>query len=555
MTWSRIPGYLCATALALVAAAPALRSQIIGSFPHPPAPLGNPTYAMTGNLSDYEEEMLGKALFFDEQLSSDDTMACATCHASAAGGNDINGGKLHPGLDGMFFTPDDEFGSPAMIRQDYWGNYIHDPIYGVDRQATGLNAPTQINAAFFNQLFWDMRAGPAFLDQSAVPIPGFFSDAALEDQAVGPPTSPVEMAHDNIRWTQITPKLELQLVLNLATGITPDLVPYIGMDYDKFFAIVYGGPYPHVTRERIGMALAAYMRTLVSDQAPIDSGIFSLTMSQQAGFFIFSDRTRAACYRCHSTGHLAIDAMGFFIDPNDNLFSDGQSHSINLPGHPRRVKTPTLRNVGLHRRFFSSGQAVSVLDTFNQQYNNPATPPGFAFSPLLNPVELSQVVDFIENALVDPRVAAATPPFDEPVLRGITKPFGSNILGAGTAGTGGFVPTIIGNSPEKFGNPIFKIGLGTALPGATATLNVSSGVILNQNFGGVIIHLDTSTMTTVGTFTVVGAAPGEGCATAFIGIPNNPGLAGTFMAYQWLVADPMAPGGMAVTPAATFTIF
>ena len=35
-----------------------------------------------------EKALLGKALFWDEQLSSDNTMACGTCHRPAAGGSD-----------------------------------------------------------------------------------------------------------------------------------------------------------------------------------------------------------------------------------------------------------------------------------------------------------------------------------------------------------------------------------------------------------------------------------------------------------------------------------
>lgn len=543
-------------AAAVVFSAAPMFAQIIGTWPNVQTPVGNPTFAQTGNIQDFDEEKLGKALFFDEQLSSDDTMACATCHGNAAGGNDLNGGMQHPGDDGIWFTIDDEFGSPAMVRQDAVANYLNDSFYASGRQATGRNAPTQINSAFFNQLFWDMRAGPDFRDEMGFVVPGFAADAALEALAVGPPTSSVEMAHDRIYWKEIVKKLEPSLVLNLSPGVTADLGPYMGMDYNSFFALVYGGAPPFVTRERVAQAIAAYLRTLVSDQAPIDSGVFSLTPDQQAGFFIFADPTRASCARCHSTsGNLAIDPFGFFIDPNDNLFSDGNSHSINLIGHPRRVKTPTLRNIGLHTRFFSSGQAKSLPHAFAIQYNNPATPLGLRFDPLLTPLEEAQVIDFIQNALVDPRVAAQLPPFDEPMLRSTVKPFGSNIMGAGTAGTGGAIPTIIANTPEKIGNNIFKVGLGTSLSGSTAVLNMSSGIILNQNFGGVIIHLDTAFMTPVGTFPVTGFGAGDGTATAWIGIPNNPALIGTFVAYQWLVNDPMAPGGMAVTPAAWHVIF
>jgi cytochrome c peroxidase len=555
MTPACLPRFLCVLSCALAVSAVPATSQIIGNWPNVQTPAGNPTFAQTGMINDYDEEMLGKALFFDEQLSSDDTMACATCHGNAAGGNDINGGTRHPGVDGVFFTPDDEFGSPAMVRQNPVGDYMHDVFYASGRQATGLNTPTHINAAFFNRLFWDMRAGPAFLDVFGFPVPGFAVDAALEDQAVGPPMSPVEMAHDNRLWPQIVAKIAPAQNLALAINLTPDLLPYAGLAYNNFFQLVYGGFPPFVTRERIGMALAAYMRTLVSNQAPIDNGVFSLTPAQQNGFFIFSNPGRGQCFRCHSVGNLLIDAFGFFLNPNDNLFSDGQQHFINLAGHPRPTKTPTLRNVGLHTRFFSSGQGLSFPHMMAIQYNNPAQAPAFKFTPPLTPIEQADVIDFLQNALVDPRVAASLPPFDEPTLRSQVKPYNSNIMGAGTAGTGGFVPTMIANSPELVGNANFKVGVGTALAGSNAALFTSAGIILNQNFGGVIIHLDTATMVFVGNYPVNGPGPGQGTATAWLPIPNNPALVGIFFAYQWLVADPMAPGGQAVTPAATFTYF
>ena len=132
-------------------------SGVIGDFPQVAFPPGNP--------STPEKIELGRALFFEEQLSTDDTMACATCHLPATGGADPRAGAPAPGVDGILGTLDDEFGSPGMIRQDAAGRYEHHPAFGVARQATERNAPSVIGAAFFSHLFWDQRAGPAFLDE------------------------------------------------------------------------------------------------------------------------------------------------------------------------------------------------------------------------------------------------------------------------------------------------------------------------------------------------------------------------------------------------------
>ena len=50
-----------------------------------------------------EKRVLGKILFWEEQLSSDDTVACGTCHIPAAGGSDPRL-AAHPGPDGLFGT-------------------------------------------------------------------------------------------------------------------------------------------------------------------------------------------------------------------------------------------------------------------------------------------------------------------------------------------------------------------------------------------------------------------------------------------------------------------
>ena len=84
---------------AAVASAAPLSAQGGGGLQPPPDPPGNPTTA--------EKALLGKALFWDEQLSSTRTVACGTCHALPTGGSDprtVIGDprSTHPGADGVF---------------------------------------------------------------------------------------------------------------------------------------------------------------------------------------------------------------------------------------------------------------------------------------------------------------------------------------------------------------------------------------------------------------------------------------------------------------------
>jgi cytochrome c peroxidase len=94
------------------------------------------------------------------------------------------------------------------------------------RQVTGRNAPTSINAIFFDRSFWDGRASHYFngvnpfgdLDSSARVLKattgGHFDEvrirlnnAALASQAVGPPNSDVEMAWNGRQFAELGRKL------------------------------------------------------------------------------------------------------------------------------------------------------------------------------------------------------------------------------------------------------------------------------------------------------------------------------------------------------------
>src|ERR1035437_6199883 len=101
-------------------------------LPPVPIPADNPPTADT--------IALGRRLYYDRQLSGDNTVACANCHSPT-----------------MFFTD----GRPVSL--------------GVNGKTGTRNAPTVLNAAYQPVQFWDGRA------------------TSLEDQAGGPIQNPVEM--------------------------------------------------------------------------------------------------------------------------------------------------------------------------------------------------------------------------------------------------------------------------------------------------------------------------------------------------------------------------
>jgi cytochrome c peroxidase len=156
------------------------------------------------------------------------------------------------------------------------------------------NSPTLIDAAFRKRLFQDGRA------------------KTLEDQALFPMMSAFEM-NKNLDY------LEEQI----------ELVP----EYAGEFRNVFGG---EVTRGRIAMAIAAFERTLVSRQTPLDRYLkgdgTALSDDEKKGLAIFTGKGR--CVECH-----------YGVDLTDDNF-----HALNVPENPKLMDdtrvTTTMRFVG-----------------------------------------------------------------------------------------------------------------------------------------------------------------------------------------------------------------
>jgi cytochrome c peroxidase len=106
------------------------------------------TVPIPPNNLNYEAKVqLGKQLYFDGRLSSNNAISCAFCHLPTAG-----------------------FADPKQVS------------IGVGGKQGGRNSPTVFNTAFNPVQFWDGRVG------------------SLEEQALGPIQNPVEMAetHENV---------------------------------------------------------------------------------------------------------------------------------------------------------------------------------------------------------------------------------------------------------------------------------------------------------------------------------------------------------------------
>jgi cytochrome c peroxidase len=187
---------------------------------------------------------LGRKLYFDLHLSKDGTVACATCHDVAKG-----------------------FTDQRPVSE------------GIGDQLGRRNAPTTLNAMFFQEFFLDGRA------------------PSLEAQAKLPIVNPIEMGQPSG-----------DAVVQAIAGDPA---------YQELFKRAYGRP-PNY--DDIGRAIAAYERTLVFLGSPFDRFLAGdeQAISDQAkqGWVLFNGKAR--CVSCHA------------INPSNPLGTDNRFHNIGV---------------------------------------------------------------------------------------------------------------------------------------------------------------------------------------------------------------------------------
>ena len=187
------------------------------------------------------------------------------------------------------------------------------------------HTPSLFNVAYYPQLFWDGRSH------------------GLEDQALRPVINGAEMGrHPAV----------------LADAIAGDL------HYRAMFKAAFG--HEDVTEERMGRAIAAYERTLVSGTAPFDRWLAgengAISSAAARGFALFTGK--AQCSACHS-GWLMSDGM--FHDtgmPDSDL---GRGGITNNRVFDHAFKTPSLREIGRTAPYMHDGSLAtlaSVVDHY-----------------------------------------------------------------------------------------------------------------------------------------------------------------------------------------------
>lgn len=543
---------------------PAFATLILGSaglsalafVPMQGAGLGLPSEP-AANPSTPAKNVLGKMLFWEEQLSTDNSVACGTCHIPGKGATDPRQ-EAHPHQ--LLDDPvDDVFTSPGIVRRDASKHMVPDPIFDLGVQLTPRRTNDNIGALYQDEIFWDGRAGDVFTDPETglVSIP---SGGAMETQALDPILSPVEMGHEGRTWDQVKTKLAAARPMRLATNLTPDMIAALAVDptYPELFEEAFGTP--DITAERIAFALASYQRQLVPNQTPwddyVNGNLNALTPEQEEGWFQFNGIAR--CNLCHTPP----------------VFSDGDFHNTGLRhwsadigreevtgniADRAKFKTPSLRNMGLRDNFFHTG--ASGFNQVRTIYNNGGGLFVALLDPLLQPIanvpglDWPKIRDFLTVGLTDPRAAAEVFPFDRPTLYSERVPLRSNVFGSAVVGLSQQIPVITGNEQPAFiGNDRFEIGVWRALSNAPGWLVISTHEGPWSGPGGLPFNV-APPMAVVEHRFLGGTGTDDGWASVPVPIPNKPQLVGRTIFAQWIVEDPGAPNGFAsTTKGAEFTI-
>jgi cytochrome c peroxidase len=514
----------------------------------PPVPTQNPVTAA--------KVFLGKALFWDEQLSSTRTVSCGTCHQLSKGGSDVrsvvgNMRSTNPGPDNVYGTPDDKTGSPGVPLKTAAGLYSWSSQFGMREQVTRRHSPPVINAAFSsNLLFWDGRASEVFRDPLTNQVLIDFN-GALESQSMAPPLSDGEMAHQGRDWNQVSTQLAASKPLALAPSVPDGLKGWIGdSTYPELFQEAFGSP--DITPARIAFAIASYERILVSDRTPWDKYIQTsapiLTAAELRGRTVFTQS------QCSSTCHLGSSFTGnsfFNLGVRPTGEDGGRAEVTGNQNQLAEFRTPSLRNIELRAPYMHNGRFAAIEDVV-EFYNRGGDFQNFG---VINPLNLSgqqkaDLIAFLKRPLTDPRVTAETPPFDRPTL--YTE---SNrvpvILGSGVSGSGGVVPQAIAAEPPLVGNPSFTVAMSGGLGGAQATLVITDndpgatpkgGIPQAGSFHHSVVSLG-------------GSGSGNGYGSVSIAIPDSASLVGRTFFGRWYVNDAGAAGGFSVSQAFRFTVF
>ena len=239
--------------------------------------------------------------------------------------------------------PDHGFASPEPI------------ALGIKGRKGTRNAPSLLNRGLGTTFFWDGRA------------------ESLEAQAIKPIVNEVELGntYENLLTTLRSDK---RMVDSFAT------------------AFEGGGPETLVTKDNIGRALAAFQRTLLIGNSPIDAfqagNHAAMTTHERQGFWLFE--SRGGCWKCHSGVNYSDEqfhntGVSFGTEKRDV----GRFEVTKKAADRFAFKTPTLRGVAHTAPYMHDGSLKTLKDVV-EFYNKGGAPNDELLDRRMEPLGLSE---------------------------------------------------------------------------------------------------------------------------------------------------------------------
>ncbi|MDB5125847.1 cytochrome c peroxidase [Mucilaginibacter sp.] len=280
-------------------------------------------------------EQLGSKLFFDNILSKDRTINCSSCH-----------------------NPEFAFADTAVFSK------------GIGGKLTARNSPGLTNLSGRTHFFWDGRA------------------ASLEEQALGPITSPDEMG------------------LSIEEAVER-------LNKNEFYANAFQKIFKAApNKDNLLKALAAFERTLETTNSPYDRYINgddnALSAAAVRGRNIFIGKGN--CNNCHSGEDFTADRFKSIGLYNGKDLNDAGRFKITKDSTVLgEFKIPGLRNVAVTAPYMHNGK-FKTLRSVVEYYNNPSAVVSDGINrdlsldkPLnLSSQDIDDVVEFLK-ALTDDR--------------------------------------------------------------------------------------------------------------------------------------------------------
>lgn len=264
---------------------------------------------------------LGRQLYFDTRLSSDQSISCASCH-----------------------DPQQGYGAQTQFG------------VGVAGQTGNRNSPISYNRILSKAQFWDGRA------------------ASLEEQAVGPIANPIEMGNTHeacIECVSGIPGYVTQFKAIFDDGVTIDNV---GKALATFERALVTGPAPY----DYWNPLAKFKEVFALDLEDMDAlrsedpdlakqyddmvaaaEKHPMSSSAQRGMTLFF--TKANCALCHAGGNFADEQyhnLGVGMEAEEPDL--GRFVVTKEEKDKGAFKTPTLRNVSLSGPFMHDGSQKTL---------------------------------------------------------------------------------------------------------------------------------------------------------------------------------------------------